>query len=66
MQLNQYTGALGICSIITLLITIKARAGSGGTAPLSAAFKRFQLTFLGGASCQPPSAGWCGGPWCGG
>ena len=66
MQLNQYTGALGICSIITLLITIKARAGSGGTAPLSAAFKRFQLIFLLGPPSQPPSDGWFGGPWCAG
>jgi len=49
MQLNVYSGSLAICSVITLLLTIKARAGAGGTAPLPAAFKRFQLIFLMGA-----------------
>ena len=33
-------------TIITLLLTIKARSGSGGTAPLPADSKRFQMIFL--------------------
>ena len=43
---NVYTGALAVCSVTTLLLTIQARAGSGGNAPLPAAFKRFQFIFL--------------------
>ena len=46
MELNVYTGCLLMSTIITLLLTIKARSGSGGTAPLPADFKRFQMIFL--------------------
>ena len=46
MELNVYTGCLGVSAIITLLLTIKARAGSGSSAPLPADFKRFQMIFL--------------------
>ena len=52
MELNVYTSALAVCSVITLLLTIKARRGSGSTAPLSAAFKRFQFVFLAGAHAR--------------
>ena len=45
-ELNVYTGSLAVASVITLLLTIKARAGTGTKAPFSAEFKRFQLLFL--------------------
>lgn len=46
---NVYSGSLAVCAVITLLLTIKARAGNSGNAPLPAAFKRFQFIFLSGA-----------------
>ena len=38
MELSVYSGALAISAVITLLLTIKARAGSGGSVPLPADF----------------------------
>ena len=46
MEINVYTGCLAVSAIITLLLTIKARSGSGSSAPLPADFKRFQMVFL--------------------
>lgn len=62
MELNLYTNALAICAVITLLLTIRARSNSGGSAPLSADFKRFQYGFL-AVYYVAMTADWLQGPY---
>ena len=45
-MVSTFASALMVSSLITTLLTIKARAGSGTTAPLSKEFRGFQLSFL--------------------
>ena len=60
---DTYTSTLAVASVVTLLVTLKARVGAGNTASKAPAdFKRFQVIFL-GIYYIAMTADWLQGPY---